>query len=425
MTKENKHINEKDFQRYLKNQMTDAERNAFERELQKHPFEAEALEGFQQISTDELNNDLRELQAKTYSKKQKPHYRYWAAAATILLLITSGILWFQLKDETPVPTITENKSAAIDDTVIEPQINLLQTPVVENDQIPVTREEEIAPPPVSEIRSSDKKGVVSAKSEFKAEKPAPSAQNKSLANEEVLAEQLNLQDKISPNERSISIIEFQDKIDTKKNTTEVKFINQSVQNNEINRISDTDRTSSQLISNSNFVKASVVAGEEEKPFDTSQLNKPEFAKMKFNPALNPTDTIQVLSMIQDQSKPIPVTIEGAGRLEINKALNGAIKVESNANVWPEKGMEAFEKYLEDNAVLPDNYGKRRVVVEILVMFDEFGSITGFANQNQADSVLFEKAKTIVGNGPKWSPEIRNSRPVTSEKELKIIFKKKR
>jgi hypothetical protein len=81
------HIGKDDFRRYLNNRMTDAERNAFERELQKHPFEAEALEGFQQVRDADLDNDLLEISAKIPVKRSRNNIRYLTVAATFLVQV--------------------------------------------------------------------------------------------------------------------------------------------------------------------------------------------------------------------------------------------------------------------------------------------------------------------------------------------------
>jgi hypothetical protein len=421
MKKTNRHISEKDFQRYLNNQMTDAERNVFERELQRQPFEAEALEGFEQISTHDLNTDLQEIKKEIIPRKQNKRIQYWAAAATFLLIITSGILLYQLRNETPIPTVTENKSVSKEDTTIDPKINSFQTNNAESEMIPITSEKEVPSAQELEIKPTDKSDVVEEIPKPKAEKSTLILQEKSkdtIFNNTKLADISGL---MTPKAKNIYDREFEDFIDSQKNTTEVKFINQSVQNIEINRKRDTEHIS-QIITNNNIVNVSVVSGEDEKSFDTVRLINPDFAKMEFNPALYPSDTSVLSGRISDLSNLKQIT--NVGEPVINKAVSGVLKVEMNANLFPKGGMETFEKYLEDKALLPDSYKKKRAVVKMMIDFNEFGTITGFTNQNKADSALFEQAKKIVTEGPIWSPEIKNGRPVTTEKELKIVFRKK-
>lgn len=156
MTKSKKHISEEDFLRYLENKMTDAERNAFERELQKHPFETEALEGFEAILSMNLKTDLQELKTRITHKKRNTKYRYWAAAATFLLLISSGIIWFQLKDNTPIPEMAETKTLQKEEIAVEEQ---------KTDE-PEIREKEIIQPELSAEKLSVNKSAPKTETEI-------------------------------------------------------------------------------------------------------------------------------------------------------------------------------------------------------------------------------------------------------------------
>ena len=94
MSGKNKHIktDRETFLRYIGNQMSDAERNAFERELEKDPFAAEALQGFDGISAEELKTDLgnleRAMPVSSPVRKLMPWYRI-AASVAVLMLVSS------------------------------------------------------------------------------------------------------------------------------------------------------------------------------------------------------------------------------------------------------------------------------------------------------------------------------------------------
>jgi hypothetical protein len=92
-----------DFLRYKKGEMTDRERNAFERELQKDPFSAEADEGFSGISTDTVKEDMsrleRELKTRVSKKRRYIYYRI-AASVAVLMVISSVFIIMQRKDQT-------------------------------------------------------------------------------------------------------------------------------------------------------------------------------------------------------------------------------------------------------------------------------------------------------------------------------------
>ena len=63
MSERNKHRKKEleDFIRYSQDQMSDEERNAFERSLQRDPFDAEAMEGLSSITPEEARADLAGL----------------------------------------------------------------------------------------------------------------------------------------------------------------------------------------------------------------------------------------------------------------------------------------------------------------------------------------------------------------------------
>jgi len=79
-----------DFLRYKQNKMTDRERNAFERNLQKDPFAEEAFEGFEGIDPDLSEKDvsglIQELKKRTSVKRRIIWYRIAASVAVLMIL---------------------------------------------------------------------------------------------------------------------------------------------------------------------------------------------------------------------------------------------------------------------------------------------------------------------------------------------------
>jgi TonB family protein len=79
-----------DFLRYHGNKMTDRERNAFERHLQKDPFAEEASEGYNETGPFLAEKDISELRKRlikrTSDKKKKLWYRIAASVAALMVL---------------------------------------------------------------------------------------------------------------------------------------------------------------------------------------------------------------------------------------------------------------------------------------------------------------------------------------------------
>nr|NQU91340.1 hypothetical protein [Bacteroidota bacterium] len=162
---------------------------------------------------------------------------------------------------------------------------------------------------------------------------------------------------------------------------------------------------------------------------------------------NDSNEIFVIGGLEQSMNVQPVTSEknGMGRTTVTSNFNESIGAGSqneitafgadknatpgqtiqmaDAKARPVCGMETYEKYLESKAILPTDHPRNKEVVKVLVKINDIGAFTGFENLNQADSLLFEKAKEIIHNGPEWQPEISNGIQVYSEAKIKVTFKK--
>ena len=297
MTKQKKHISEKDFQRYLADQMTDAERNAFERELQKYPFEAEALEGFQQISPEELSDDLQELKAKLFSEKRKIRYRFWAAAATLLLLVTTGILWFQLKNNNPVPVVTENevtpkteeKAAQSEEKPVEPS-----QPEREKQGQTMTAPEaaKVEEPEIKTEPAQTKKAVPKA-AETKAVKTPPKPQTSTL---HIVENQAQIQNEISIDTNSIANMRFQDKLTPQNNSVSLGKTERFAKSDKPTTINDKLVTAAPAVSaltEKSSTISNVNLNDTEKNMDAARTRANAISNIKFDQSPPTVDTNKI------------------------------------------------------------------------------------------------------------------------------------
>jgi hypothetical protein len=92
----NEHIEDvlqKQLKRYLSGEMSDRERYAFEKEAQRDPFLADALDGLETLSTDEFEHDMAELDEMISGRsKRRKWYLITAVAATLLFLVSISVL---------------------------------------------------------------------------------------------------------------------------------------------------------------------------------------------------------------------------------------------------------------------------------------------------------------------------------------------
>lgn len=112
--------------RYLKDLLSDKERYIIEREIEKNPFEKEAMEGFDQISPEEFVRDVKELQYRISkhkdSKKSVLFSPKYQVAASLLLLLGIGFFLlskFNESKNTSNPIVNIEKGLKKDTTNTE------------------------------------------------------------------------------------------------------------------------------------------------------------------------------------------------------------------------------------------------------------------------------------------------------------------
>lgn len=135
MSKDKRYIR-KDLENYLDytgDKMSDRDRNAFEKELQKDPFASEALEGMSMIDPVDIASDMADLQLRLKRRinirRRVMLYRI-AAAVAILLIVSASLLtvFYQELGLFPGPVATtesparsEEKTAATTEEAITVQ----------------------------------------------------------------------------------------------------------------------------------------------------------------------------------------------------------------------------------------------------------------------------------------------------------------
>ncbi|MGW8315050.1 MAG: carboxypeptidase-like regulatory domain-containing protein [Bacteroidales bacterium] len=104
MSDKQSHRSADEFLKYLKGELSEKERHSLERELERNPFAREAMEGLEQVTATEAEEDLLalhdRLRRRTTRRKRIVWYGMAAAAASILIV---GTLFLQLYDFNPSP----------------------------------------------------------------------------------------------------------------------------------------------------------------------------------------------------------------------------------------------------------------------------------------------------------------------------------
>ncbi|HPV16819.1 MAG TPA: hypothetical protein PKY14_05575, partial [Bacteroidales bacterium] len=99
-----------DFLRYHSGKMTEKERNAFEKELQKDPFAEEASEGFSSIDAETAGRDLADLNRRLRKRVSAANRRLWyGIAASVAVLLTISAILLLYRPENRIEEIAYNQ----------------------------------------------------------------------------------------------------------------------------------------------------------------------------------------------------------------------------------------------------------------------------------------------------------------------------
>ncbi|NQZ76842.1 MAG: TonB family protein [Ekhidna sp.] len=97
-------------ERYLKGEMTSKEAHDFERETLDDPFAMEAIEGLESEDPNQVSNDIRQLQKIILNQKKAGYLWMQIAAVIVLVLISSGLLYYLTIDIKNTPLSSEIRS---------------------------------------------------------------------------------------------------------------------------------------------------------------------------------------------------------------------------------------------------------------------------------------------------------------------------
>lgn len=441
MSSKKSHIDKELFRRYLSDEMTDTERNAFEKELQKNPFEAEAMDGFESVSSSNLENDLNELTQKISSKKRKNSIPYFAAAATILLLITSGIIVLQLNHQNPTPKVSEIEVEKIEKQTAEPEKKEPAKDLSEDIVEPEASGEKQAELATEETPEQKLTETNEDKIETREELTIDAADNEIVIND--LAENEIIMGTIP-----VALLEqSQDEVIQRKVVT----TNQGI---ELAKTKPTQvSTLKTATSKENIIRGQIISDSDGQPLpgvaviekgtangtitdingnfqmELKNDSNPVVASFigmestEFNPE---KDSDNIVALITNNESLDEVVVVGYGTQK-KESVTGATTVFSdetlNLNAQPICGISDYKTYLKNEAVLPTDFETDKVVVKLRFSVSSTGKINSFENMNDADTKFYESAKNIVLNGPAWTPAYMNNREVDSKVKLRVVFKK--
>jgi hypothetical protein len=423
-----RNITKEDFRRYLENQMTDAERNAFERLLQKNPFESEAIEGFERISGADFEKDLAELTGQVAPKKSSGNIRFRAAAAVVLLLISTGILWYVQRDQSLIPQVSETKITHEEEkeNVPEPAQPRQPTAPVKKNTETVSFEKQDAEkvrmsPAIAASKGEEKNGGIALVSESR-----ELVENIVEIKEEPLAAKEKMPEIENPMAAVLANVQ---KLTVSDSSTAQK-----------SRIFDSNRGKT--------IRGKVISTDDNQPMPgvtivqkgTAHGTITDVAGNFTMQLRHASDSILIASFVGMEEREFRVKkdTELIVRLEPSQlALDEMVVVGYGVSTKeapttdviqeasPKIGAASFRKYMDEKAILPVDYTEKKVIVKVGLKIDAQGNVVSVENVGQAEPSIFNMARKLILEGPVWNPRRVNGTPVESEMTWRLIFKKQK
>ncbi|PIF05349.1 MAG: hypothetical protein CSA36_07120 [Draconibacterium sp.] len=393
--------------------MTEAERNAFERKLQKHPFEAEALEGLKHFLASETESDLQDLESKIYRRSKKTKLRMWAAAATVLLLITAGTLWFQLIKRAPITEMAETKNVQKEQT---PEDLFVTNEIAIDEEIPTAGQEKDNMP-LTEAKTRNNNTATIAE-----EKELPEPQESVSEAEEISAikaEAPSIADNEAQDTKTMQVLNKSKKQATTASARKGMVVSaeDSMPLPGVSVVQKATKNASINDKNSSFSPPQKTG--EDGRITNNFIGKNKVKYVSENDSGTNT-FLQASPQSQDE-----VVVVGFAKQHKRKSKSDSLLATDDGNTppKPEGGMGNYIEYLNKHATLPDTFPFNREVVKLELTISETGEISDIKNKNNANQKVFDIAKKLIEDGPQWQPKIDNGIPATSKIPLKIVFRK--
>jgi len=102
MSAKRKHRTTHDYLSYLKGELRNEDRHSFERDLERDPFQQEAMEGFETLSPQQAEKDLLGLHASLQKRlSRRKRVAWYSVAATVASILVVGTIFINIYDVNP------------------------------------------------------------------------------------------------------------------------------------------------------------------------------------------------------------------------------------------------------------------------------------------------------------------------------------
>jgi hypothetical protein len=428
--------------KYLNGELDAPAMHQLEKRAQDDPFLMDALEGYENAPTNQQANldDLAGRLQKRITPKQRRiiPYRTLAIAASVLIVFTIGLLWLS-NDHKPTPPTT----AKIAEPVEKPApTKPVAADMAINNQIAAN----IAVPPGKSPKKAVRRGTL--REAVVADKTM--ADNMIVSAEPAEAKADTVAADTTPlNEMVVMNYTAPKKKDVKENVQaaeESKFKStppvstERVLQSQVAGVTKTPANSPFSALSSNIILQGRIVDKNDGmalPGVSVRVQGTKFGAVtdnngKFSIPADSTrssiviayigyNTVKVSARNRDSLKTIRLEPNNQSLSEVVVVGYGSQKKEDGTvtAAHPQAGWHSFKKYLNENAVSPDD---KKGIVKLSLMIDNNGNISEVTVIKGLSPATNKKAIDLINNGPDW---IGSSNGLTEQVEVSIKFVSKK
>lgn len=378
---------------YLRDLLGGRERNALERNLEKDPFEKDALEGFQSIGADDLESDIKDLNKNLYRRVNKSNrvliYRVAAGIAIIISLSVSYLLVFDKQiDQFPENLqvsehLEEDKATEFSDEVS----NQMDSGYLEDEMGETEIIANKTEPDIEKTQGLDSKEELADMDIVTLEENIAVIEDKNLTEVTLVFAD---EDEAAIVREEIETLAFQAPME------EVSVEKQEAAPEAVAEIFDRESAVQKSASRAKKTTASPSVSQEESGATKGEVSSPVIS-----------NSMQ------------PITLEEVVILKPGDEKGVVDFTPAN----PEAGMRKFRKYIEENIGIQGSVPeKNRAVVVLKFIVNEKGKTEQFRIIESPDTSFSKEAIRLVEEGPIWIPAKRSGNYSAEEISLRIVFK---
>ncbi len=442
-----------DIEKYLKGELTPAERNALERKALHDPFLADALEGAEQIKASDFSKDVAALNEGIAGKKSVSVWRWPAriAAGLAFIVVSTFIIWTVLQTEQPQDLALEKSEPAATPPVssdsITPATGILSSPPVEQPSAgPTLRDKDVATRSSSPSKiKTNPQQAAAGESDTKSEHvdALVVAEAEELKAAEPAAEAKTIEKEIAVSRAKVEDDQPGSKMLAKRNDADKKKDAPAKPGSAPAGAESRDAGFTYSLP-ANVIRGQVTSAEDGSPLPgvnviikNSTIGTSTDEKGNYQITTNDSNPTLVYSFIGLQSTVVKadkeemnvqMTLDAAQLSEIVVTGSGVQSGETLPPTvdlaHPEIGNRAFKQYLEKNIRYPEEAKTKKIEGRVTVEFtiEPNGALTNFNIIRGIGSGCDEELIRLIKEGPKWIPTKKDNVAIQGKAKVQLKFK---